>query len=358
MNKIIMISALTLIMTCLYYTPACSNSDTLPLDFVELVSKIYKIPTEFKLSSGGGKIRETDLQLTHYPVIMIPGNKRTFKDWLGKNASNAKGEINVYNKFINVGFSPQELWLYQYTEEGKEMRNIEELTDGLKWFIYAILWYTKSNKVQILAHGEGAILAQATIKKYNLYNLINAVVYIAAPFHGSPKYTYTKALMGSPVCSNLALDSDFLQDMILPDETPYSIFEDENNGNVGIKYMTIYNGLPYGDDNFPDNPDSPSLMGADNYELDGLNHDGLRCSEESSNIFIPFLSDVAIKYNVLYDKDKDGFMSEEYLGPDCNDTSPSIFPGAPEIPEDNIDQDCNNMDLLSVTGKDCLVPIK
>jgi hypothetical protein len=341
-----------------FYAPAFASSETLPSDFVEQVSIIYKIPSELKLSAGGSKSRETGLQLTHYPIIMIPANKRTFKDWLGKNAGNATGEIDVYNKFINKKFSPQELWLYQYTEEGKEMKNIEELTDGLKWFIYTILWYTKSNKVQILAHGEGAVLAQATIKKYNLYNLIHATVYIAGPFHGSPEYTYAKALMGSPVCSNLAQDSDFLQDINLPDETICNISEIKNNRHIGIKYMSIYNGLPYGDYFFPDNPDSPSILGADNYELNRLNHDGLRCSEESSNIFIPFLSDEAIKYDVLYDKDKDGFMSDKFGGIDCNDNDPSVFPGAPEIPGDNIDRDCNGMYLLPKMGKDCLTPVK
>lgn len=337
---------------------ALTSSKALPEDFMGLVSKIYKSPEEFAYSGGGGAGRNTSRLQNHYPVIMIGGNKRGIKDWQGKNCGNAEGEINVYKRFIKSGFIPEELWLYQYMKENKEMKNIEELTDGLKWFIYSILWYTKSTKVQILAHGEGAVLAHATIKKYHLYNLIHAVVYIAGPFHGSQEYTYIKALTGSPVSSNLALDSDFLQDIILPDETPYNIFENENYSNIGIKYITIYNGFPYGDEYFADNPDSPALMGADNYELNWLNHDGLRCSEVSSNLFIPFLGDKAIKYNIINDKDKDGFMDLLAGGIDCDDNNSSIFPGAPEIPGDNIDQDCNDMDMLPGMGKDCLVPIK
>ena len=122
--------------------------------------------------------------------------------------------------------------------------------------------------------------------------------------------------------------------------------------------MTIYNSLPYGNEYFPDNPYSPALMGAVNYELNRLDHDGLRCSEESSNLFIPFLSDNAIKYNMISDRDKDGFMDYKAGGIDCDDNNPSIFPGAPEIPADNIDQDCNSMDILPIMGKDSLISIR
>lgn len=46
------------------------------------------------------------------------------------------------------------------------------------------------------------------------------------------------------------------------------------------------------------------------------------------------------------DQDGDGFLYYE----DCNDTDAAVYPGAPEIRYDNIDQDCNGYDLtINVT---------
>ncbi|MFH1802980.1 MAG: Ig-like domain-containing protein [archaeon] len=42
------------------------------------------------------------------------------------------------------------------------------------------------------------------------------------------------------------------------------------------------------------------------------------------------------------DQDQDGFVFEQ----DCNDQNPNIHPGAPEVPYDSIDQDCDGFDLL------------
>ncbi|MFK7807872.1 MAG: T9SS type A sorting domain-containing protein [Saprospiraceae bacterium] len=60
--------------------------------------------------------------------------------------------------------------------------------------------------------------------------------------------------------------------------------------------------------------------------------------QDSNDVSITFLPEV-----VVIDEDMDGFAVEV----DCDDTNPEIFPGAIEIPNNGIDEDCNGVDSLT-----------
>ena len=53
------------------------------------------------------------------------------------------------------------------------------------------------------------------------------------------------------------------------------------------------------------------------------------------------------EYTLIADNDMDGFNEED----DCNDANAAIFPGAPEIANNGIDEDCDGMDLIMTSVK-------
>lgn len=54
----------------------------------------------------------------------------------------------------------------------------------------------------------------------------------------------------------------------------------------------------------------------------------------------------------IVDRDRDGYAATASGGNDCNDLDPSIHPGAVDIGNDGVDQDCDGSDPTSTTGVD------
>jgi hypothetical protein len=335
----------TLVLACLTPMTSSAGLHAFPPDFHQ--------PAEIIGGAGGSEFRERDA-LRHLPVIFIADNQRIHSDWTGANCGNAEG--SVYQAFIDQEFTPFELWMLDLVPaEGYQLTSLELRTDNLKEMIFAVLQYTGANQVNILAHGAGAVLAQATLIKYNLFYAVHSAAYIAGPFHGTYACGYEQCLEGLPLCCNLTPGSDFLQDLLLPNATP---FDPQTSAEApwSTRYLTVRNGRRFGDTWFLKNPESPRLDGATELSFPNLSHDGLRCSSEVLSEVIPFLTVGTTPYEARHDRDGDGFQGRHWDGPDCDDNDASIYPGAAETCGDGIDQDCNSVDISCRPGKDRDIP--
>jgi len=301
---------------------------------------------------GGGLSRDERFEMKHHPIIFVPDNRCSPFDWLDKESSNsACRACDVHGRFRMAGFAPIELWYLRIMPDGKQWNNIEEHTDDLRHFLFSVLKYTGAPKVQIVAHGAGAVLTHYTMKKYNLYNLVHAVAYLGGPMHGTDRCDWIQCFSSQPICCSLTPGALLLNDMLLPAATPFNVAQGAR-GRRQIKYLTVRNGRPGGDEWFLNNQDSPKLPGAVNRLFPGLDHEGLRCSDEVLAILLPFLSDSATSCRDEEDQDGDGFCDEQAGGADCDDRSVAVYPGASEICEDGIDQDCNGFDFQCDGGRD------
>jgi subtilisin-like proprotein convertase family protein len=60
----------------------------------------------------------------------------------------------------------------------------------------------------------------------------------------------------------------------------------------------------------------------------------------------------SVDWTLCDDADDDGFADIACGGADCDDSSPSIYPGALEICDNGLDEDCDTLDLLGDTDND------
>ena len=161
--------------------------------------------------------------------------------------------------------------------------------------------------------------------------------------------------MSSEICDNIDNDCNGEIDDNIPYYTYYEDLDGDGYGNEGMPILVCNDEAPEGysdiaadcnDQNSMINPISPEVC-------DNIDND---CSGEI---------DDNIAYFFYYrDNDNDGFgdqsvelficdltAPEGYVSndADCDDDNGSIYPGAPEISDNNIDEDCNGLDYYKIT---------
>lgn len=196
----------------------------------------------------------------------------------------------------------QELWALSYN--GKSTKdspppsqcrtaNHTNVAD-LAAFVKAVLAYTGSSKVDLVAHSLGVTIARSMlVQDPDLLRAVEDFVAIAGPNHGTTvcRRTWSIWLIGWKDfigCDELTPGSAWLQSL----NGPHG--ERETPGPT--RYLTIYEGT--GADSFylpwlfvlpVMDQDSPALKGAENRQLPGLSHDELRTHGDAISLYLHFV---------------------------------------------------------------------
>jgi len=130
-------------------------------------------------------------------------------------------------------------------------------------------------------------------------------------------------------------------------------YEDADNDGYGNDYVVLAS--PDGDCDDPfetalpgdcDDTDAATFPGAVDQPADGIDQD---CDGDDATTCYEDIDDDGVGSTVeLTAPDGDcQAIGASSLDTDCDDTDPYSYPGAPETPDDGIDQDCNGVDSVS-----------
>ena len=128
-----------------------------------------------------------------------------------------------------------------FIKTDENQRAINEYSDRLKKVVNIVLHHTGKNKVIIIAHSMGGLVARAYIKNYNATDKVDKLIMIGTPNHGIYgwlgyfcRYSYT-----GQECEDMQYNSNFITSLNKANEN-YS------------KYFTIAGNCSYDSDGFED----------------------------------------------------------------------------------------------------------
>lgn len=258
------------------------------------------VDSEWGFSLGGFGGIEQDAPLGHAPVIFVHGNNVDHADW-----------YPVRDDFRQAGWTDQELWALSYNGLGanngtapgrpnpeRDAEHREMDGDGigrvtandvnvpdLAAFIEAVQDYTGSRRFSLVSHSLGVTVARKTLfVRPDLAADLVAFVGIAGGNHGTSLCPSGSegVLYG---CDEIARESPWLAELNGPNG------ELETYGDAA--WLTVYDGTGLGDAGYvgPGYAQSPALLGAENREFPGTDHNDLRLLPRIVTAYREFIED-------------------------------------------------------------------
>lgn len=248
----------------------------------------------YRLGGWGGLAKGHPLR--RHLVIFIHGNTRDASDWDEPGRS-------VKRRFLDAGYSPQELWAVSYNGKSTKDRlpGSQCVTDNrtnipdLAAFVKGVLAYTGAAKVDLIAHSLGVTIARGTLAQHpELAEVVEDLVAIAGPNHGTTvcRRLWLVWIIGwrdHMGCDELVPGSAWLQSLNGPNAEkeapgPTRVLTVYDGTGADILYLPWLLGWPVRDQ------DSPALKGAQNVKMPGLTHDELRTSDDAVSAYLRFVN--------------------------------------------------------------------